>query len=148
MKKFLLFMCMFAFVLSSCIKDEPMNSECDILSAWVEGDQYESNFYEASQMRLENITTTEKDIVFSVRSLISLPTSMPVFFNITPGATIEPANGSLQDFTKGPVVYTVTSQDGSWHRQYTVSFKEASLPTFKFSFENYNTVESGSNKYH
>ena len=32
--------------------------------------------------------------------------------NITPGATIEPANGSVQDFTEGPVVYVVTSQDG------------------------------------
>ena len=135
-------------MLSSCIKDELMNSECDILSAWVEGEQYEENFYQTSQMRMENISSTEKEIVFTVRSLISLPKEMPIFFNVTPGATIQPASGTVQDFTKGPVVYTVTSQDGAWQRQYNVSFKEASLPTYKFSFEHYNTVESGDNAYH
>lgn len=135
-------------MLSSCIKDELMNSECDILSAWVEGEQYEENFYQTSQMRMENISSTEKEIVFTVRSLISLPKEMPIFFNVTPGATIQPASGTVQDFTKGPVVYTVTSQDGAWQRQYNVSFKEASLPTYKFSFEHYNTVESGGNAYH
>ena len=25
--------------LTSCIKDEPLNNECDITSAWVEGDE-------------------------------------------------------------------------------------------------------------
>ena len=147
MKKYLpLFL--FVFVLSSCIKDELMNAECDILNAWVEGDQYKENFYEASQMRMENISSAEKEIVFTVRSLISLPKEMPVFFDVTPGATIEPASGTVQDFTKGPVVYTVTSQDGAWKRQYTVSFREASLPTFVYSFENFNTVKSETNYYH
>ena len=147
MKKYLpLFL--FVFVLSSCIKDELMNAECDILNAWVEGDQYKENFYEASQMRMENISSAEKEIIFTVRSLISLPKEMPVFFDVTPGATIEPASGTVQDFTKGPVVYTVTSQDGAWKRQYTVSFREASLPTFVYSFENFNTVKSETNYYH
>ena len=148
MKKNLSLLFLFVFMLSSCIKDELLNSECDIMSAWVEGDQYAGNFYESSQMRLENISTVEKEIVFTVRSLVSLPNSLPVHFNITPGATIEPANGSVQDFTKGPVVYVVTSQDGNWKRQYTVTFKEASLPTRKFSFENYETIESNGNFYH
>lgn len=147
MKKYLpLFL--FVFVLSSCIKDELMNSECDILSAWVEGDQYEENFYQTAQMRMENISSTEKNIVFTVRSLISLPKEMPVFFNVTLGATIEPASGTVQDFTKGPVVYTVTSQDGAWKRQYTVSFREASLPTHVYSFEHYNTLVWTDNEYH
>ncbi len=136
------------FALSSCIKDELLNAECDIVSAWVEGEQYAENFYLPSQMHLDNISTSEKEIVFTVRSLISLPTKIPVYFNITPGATIQPASGTEQDFTKGPVVYTVTSQDGAWKRQYTVVFKEASMPTYKFSFENYETLESNSNSYH
>ena len=147
MKKYLPLL-LFVFVLSSCIKDELMNAECDILNAWVEGDQYKENFYEASQMRMENISSAEKEIIFTVRSLISLPKEMPVFFDVTPGATIEPASGTVQDFTKGPVVYTVTSQDGAWKRQYTVSFREASLPTFVYSFENFNTVKSETNYYH
>ena len=148
MNRYPLFLLALVLMCTSCIKDELPNTECDILSAWVEGDEYAVNFYEPSQMRLENISTTENELVFTVRSLISLPKSMPLYFNITPGATISPANGSPQDFTQGPVTYTVTSQDGSWKRDYTVVFKEASLPTFTFSFENYETKESSSNYYH
>lgn len=148
MKNSLLLLFMSALLFASCIKDEPLNTECDIVSAWVEGVQYAENFYQSSQMRVENLSTTEKEIVFTVRSLLSLPTSLPVYFDITPGATIEPANGSPQDFTKGPVTYTVTSQDGEWHRQYTVMFKEASLPIYKYSFEHFETIVSYSNSYH
>ncbi len=148
MNRYPLFLLALVLMCTSCIKDELPNTECDITSAWVEGDEYAENFYEPSQMRLENISTTENELVFTVRSLISLPKSMPLYFNITPGATISPANGSPQDFTQGPVTYTVTSQDGSWKREYTVMFKEASLPTFTFSFENYETKESSSNYYH
>lgn len=148
MNRYPLFLLALVLMCTSCIKDELPNTECDITSAWVEGDEYAGNFYEPSQMRLENISTTENELVFTVRSLISLPKSMPLYFNITPGATISPANGSPQDFTQGPVTYTVTSQDGSWKREYTVVFKEASLPTFTFSFENYETKESNSNYYH
>ncbi len=148
MNRYPLFLLALVLMCTSCIKDELPNTECDITSAWVEGDEYAENFYEPSQMRLENISTTENELVFTVRSLISLPKSMPLYFNITPGATISPANGSPQDFTQGPVTYTVTSQDGSWKREYTVVFKEASLPTFTFSFENYETKESSSNYYH
>lgn len=148
MNRYPLFLLALVLMCTSCIKDELPNTECDITSAWVEGDEYAVNFYEPSQMRLENISTTENELVFTVRSLISLPKSMPLYFNITPGATISPANGSPQDFTQGPVTYTVTSQDGSWKREYTVIFKEASLPTFTFSFENYETKESSSNYYH
>ena len=139
---------MFAFVLSSCIKDELPNTECDIVSAWVEGEQYATSFYHPSQMRHDNISTAEKEIVFSVRSLISLPKSLPVNFTITEGATIQPASGSEQDFTKGPVTYVVTSEDGEWKREYKVTFKEATMPTYKFSFENYETIQSSSNYYH
>lgn len=136
-------------MLSSCIKDELPNTECDIVSAWVEGDQYAQYFIRPSQMRLENISTAEKELVFTVRSLISLPKRLPVSFNITEGATIEPASGSEQDFTHGPVTYVVTSQDGAWKREYTVSFKEAKLPTYTFSFENYETIDANNNnQYH
>ena len=62
-----------------------------------------------------------------------------VNFKITDGATIEPANGSIQDFTNGAVVYTVTSEDGEWKRKYNVTFQEAPLPAQKYSFENVET---------
>ena len=120
--------------MASCIKDEALNKECDIESAWIEGKAYEDYFYKTTEMRKE-ISSAETDIVFSVRSLISLPTQIPLNFKITDGATIEPANGSMQDFTKGAVVYTVTSQDGEWKRTYNVTFKEVPLPAEKYSFE-------------
>lgn len=131
--------------LTSCIKDEPLNNECDITSAWVEGDEYKVYFDNPTQMHVDNISSTEKEIVFTVRSTVSLSKQIPVNFTMTDGATIEPANGSMQDFTAGPVTYTVTSQDGQWKRQYTVVFKEPILPSYKFSFEHVETVES-SNK--
>ena len=133
---------------ASCIKDEALNKECDITSAWVEGEQYAGNFYQEKQMRMENISSSEKEVVFTVRSLISLPKQLPVCFTLTPGATISPASGSMQDFTAGSVTYTVTSEDGAWKREYRVVFKEASLPSYKFSFENVDTEENSSRKYH
>lgn len=125
--------------MTSCIKDEALNKECDIESAWVEGAEYEQYFYQTTEMRKETISSAETNIVFMVRSLISLSTQIPVNFKITDGATIEPANGSVHDFTKGKVTYTVTSEDGQWQRTYNVSFQEASLPVQKFSFENVET---------
>ncbi len=87
--------------MASCIKEEALNKECDIESAWIEGVEYEQFFYQTTEMRKDKISSAETDIVFSVRSLISLSTQIPINFKITEGATIEPANGSMQDFTKG-----------------------------------------------
>ncbi len=123
--------------LSSCIKDEAANKECDILNAWVEGEENQEFFYSTSQMRKDQLGSNETEITFTVRSLIELPKKMSVYFDVTPGATIEPASGSLQDFTAGPVVYTVTSEDGEWKRQYKVQFKEADMPVREYNFENY-----------
>ena len=144
MRNYLTFALLFSLALSSCIKDELPNTECDIVSAWVEGEQYASNFYHPSQMHLDNISSAEKEIVFSVRSLISLPKKLPVNFTITEGATIQPASGSEQDFTQGPVTYVVTSEDGEWKREYKVTFKEATMPTYKFSSSASNCFSSWS----
>ena len=146
---------MIAFVLCccmiSCIKDEAPNNECDIESAWVEGSEWEKLFYKPADMRKENISSTETSITFIVRSMAMVPTELPVNFKTTAKATIEPASGSLQDFTKGPVTYTVTSEDGQWKRAYKVAFTESLLPKSKFSYENVDTLEGGFlvlNKYH
>ena len=124
--------------LASCINDEAPNKECDIECAWIEGAEYEQYFYQTTEMRKE-ISSAETNIIFSVRSLISLSKQIPLNFKITDGATIEPANGSMQDFTNGTVTYTVTSEDGKWNRIYNVTFQESPLPVQKFSFENVET---------
>ena len=56
MNRYPLFLLALVLMCTSCIKDELPNTECDITSAWVEGDEYAENFYEPSQMRLENIS--------------------------------------------------------------------------------------------
>jgi len=139
MNKYIIFIGLCCCCMASCIKDEAPNKECDIESAWIEGVEYEKYFYQTTEMRKEKISSAETDIVFSVRSLISLSTQIPLNFKITDGATIDPANGSMQDFTKGTVTYTVTSEDGEWKRKYNVTFQEAPLPAEKFSFEQVET---------
>ena len=152
MNKYIIIISLCCWCMVSCIKDEALNKECDIESAWIEGKEYEDNFYKTTEMRKE-ISSAETDIVFSVRSLLSLPTQIPLNFKITDGATIEPANGSMQDFTRGAVVYTVTSEDGEWKRTYNVAFQEAPLPAEKYSFElvetkTEQTMLGGTNEMH
>jgi len=139
MNKYIIFIGLCCYCMTSCIKDEALNKECDIESAWVEGVEYEQYFYQTTEMRKEKISSAETNIVFFVRSILSLSKQIPLNFKITDGATIEPANGSMQDFTKGTVAYTVTSEDGKWKRTYNVTFQETSLPVQKFSFEHVET---------
>lgn len=130
-----LLLLLFPMMLASCIKDELMNTECDILDVWIDGEQFKDCFYQPeTDMRIDKLASTENHIVFTVRSMLSLP-EMPVCFNLTPGATIQPASGSVQNFKDHPVVYTVTSEDGAWHREYVVEFKEPDLPKLHYDFE-------------
>lgn len=139
--KILAFFVCIAGVMTSCIKEEEQNKECDIESAWVEDENIDKLFYLASDAKVTNIISTASEIIFTVRSMESLP-ELAVFFKLTPGATISPANGSKQDFKKGPVTYTVTSEDGQWHRDYKVKCQEADLPVNECNFENFDVVET------
>lgn len=131
-----------AMLLTSCIKDEPKNMECDILEAWVEGDQMAQYFIQNTDMRISDVPSSTEKLTFTIRQLADLP-AMPVHFKLTEGATISPASGSAQDFSKGPVAYTVTSEDGQWHRTYTVEFREAKLPSNSYDFENFELSANG-----
>lgn len=132
-------------IVSACSKDEPKNAECDIISAWVQGEDYAPLFFQASDMRIDNISSTTTRITFTVRSTNDMPSQIPVFFTITDGASITPGNGSMQNFKNGPVTYTVTSEDGANQRKYTVEFRQrdANLTSsYTYSFENVDSVES------
>ena len=139
------YLTLLTLLLTSCIKDEPQNMECDILEAWVEGDHLAQHFSQNSDMRISDVPSSTEQLTFTVRQRAALP-PIAVHFKLTPGATISPANGSLQDFKNGPVVYTVTSEDGQWHRNYTVVFKESMLPSSKFDFEDFEL--SSNSKYY
>lgn len=134
---------------SSCFKDEEPNSECDITKAWVHVDNPKEVFFQVSDSAI-NVLYSKDDIEFVVRSKADI-TKMAPRFVITPGATITPANGSVQDFSAGPVVYTVKSEDGAWSRKYKVSFKPQVIikaDTLRFDFEDYRIYESDGVKFY
>lgn len=125
-------------MLSSCFKDDALSAECDITQAWVHSNDVPSMFFNATDT-LVNVTSTDSVITFNVRNMADLTAVAPMF-NITGGATISPASGSAQDFSSAGVAYTVTSQDGDWHRRYNVVFKKVTQTvsdTMAYDFENY-----------
>lgn len=136
-------------VLSSCFKDEPLNAECDIEQVVVRVDNPEQMFFQVTDT-LKQVLYTDSIINFNVRSHADLTALAPRFV-LTEGATIAPDNGSVHDFSQGPVVYTVTSQDGKWHRRYKVSFTPITVTvndTIKFDFEQFNLVTQGKSQYY
>ncbi len=125
-------------VFSSCFKDEPLNAECDILEASVSVSKPEDMFYHPSDSKFQ-VPYTDSTIIFNVRRHTALNAIAP-HFTLTDGATIVPANGSVQDFSKGPVIYTVTSEDKQWNRRYAISFLpvvQTVSDTIRFDFEHY-----------
>lgn len=120
--------------LSSCFKDEPLNAECDIEQAYVHLEHPTDVFFAPSDT-LINVISDANDITFEIKENADVSRMAPIF-RITEGSTISPANGSEHDFSNGqPVVYTVTSQDGSWQRTYNVSFRVA-YNVNEYDFEN------------
>ncbi len=143
--KYLYYIALLLLTLSSCIKDEPQNAECDILEAWVEGDNLARHFSQETDMRISEVPTTADELTFTIKQRAALP-PLAIHFRLTPGATIVPANGSVQDFREGPVTYTVTSEDGQWQRVYKVNFKETMLPSSHYDFEDFEL--SNNSKYY
>lgn len=122
--------------LSSCFKDEPLNAECDITKAYVHTDNADDMFFDITDTLVE-VPYSDSDISFTVKKKADITALSPMFC-ITEGATIEPASGSTHDFSNGPVIYTVTSEDGEWSRKYNVSFSPATRTvndTLRFNFE-------------
>lgn len=128
--------------LTSCIKDEAPNAEADIVSCSL---PKEILAYSTINVGMEfNKNINAYPIYISVKPGTDITALAPVF-ELTPGATIEPASGSVHDFTN-PVRYVVTSEDGMWHRTYSVDISiltPANIPT-SFTFEKADTV----GKYH
>lgn len=128
-----------ALLATSCIKDEPLNSECDIEVCKVHHEASDTVFYVVSDT-LQEVNSVDTVINFYTRSRINPQdlSQVRVTFDLTPGATITPANGSVQDFSQGGVVYTVISEDKRWSRKYKVRFVPMAILNPVFDFE---TVE-------
>ena len=128
--------------LVSCIQDEPLNAECDILDV-------EQSWVDANPgLLIGNPRVENTRVAFTIQPG-SDRTALNPTFELTPGATITmkqdgadvPANGATRDFSS-PQIYTVHSQDGLWHKDYQVSFSPRKSIT-KLSFEDFRLDATG-----
>lgn len=142
--------CVAMVTLVSCIKEEPLNAECDIEKAWVEVDNFEDIFYHETDAQVE-VTYASDVVIFNVKPEADL-TALAPHFTLTEGATITPENGSVHDFSNADgVKYIVRSQDGKWSREYTVRFiKPYNVITdvINMDFELFSLVDPKLKKYY
>lgn len=115
---------------TSCIKEEPLYREADIETFTIEGEG------------LITSSISENRIQLVISDSANYEELVPVI-TLSPNATVEPASGVKQDFTND-VVYTVTSEDGNYTKQYTVS---VTLSSYKFDFEGWHTEGVGKMAY-
>ena len=103
-------------IFNSCIREEALNAECDITRVVLSVPSPANFFYQLSDS-IKNVSSSDSVITYQVRDSADI-TALAPCFDLTEGATIEPANGSIHDFSLGPVNYTVTSADHNWSRHY------------------------------
>ena len=142
----ILFSC--CLLLTGCFKDEAANTECDIEVVSVEVENPDEVFFHPTDAVI-TVPAESSTIVFEVRQQADLTALAPVF-QLTPGATIVPESGTVHDFSNGPVVYTVTSEDGQWHRTYEVGFrrvKQTKSTVIALDFEHFS-LEPSAQKYY
>lgn len=113
----------------SCVRQEPLNAECDILEVSLPGDELNR------QPLIENDKVT-----LIVKNDVSLMNLAPEF-ELTRGATIEPASGTSRNFLI-PQTYTVTSEDGEWHKEYTVAVEKNNTINLNYNFDNVKVVSA------
>ncbi len=80
---------------------------------------------------VKDVASSDTSIVFYLREDFTDSTqlqALKINFKLTPGASITPENGSVQDFTHGSVHYRVTSEDRQWHRDYHVKSSHSYSP--------------------
>lgn len=150
MKNSLCAFALFAFFsLVSCVQDEPANSECDIEEARVLASDVEALFFTPNEAVME-VASADTSIVFYLREDFTDSAQLRAVkmdFKLTPGATVTPANGSVQDFTNGGIDYRVTSEDRQWHRDYHVRFALIRPIETSLSFEHVR-LEASKGRYY
>ena len=127
---------------TSCIKEEALNAEADITKCILPQEMLTRPSIDVFQPFDKSLNAYP--IYLPLNKNVDVRKLAPTF-ELTEGASIEPASGSTHDFSR-PVRYTVTSQDGMWHRTYAIMHKkQQNLPNF-FHFETAKT--DGKNHYH
>jgi hypothetical protein len=118
----------------SCIQDEPLNAEADILKCHIHD----------SIMKADPQISNDKITILTKKS--TDVTKLAPEFDLTPGATITPASGTVRDFTTSQI-YTVLSQDRKWSKDYSVAFNMFELPV-EYNFEHAKLVTQGKKSYY
>ena len=122
--------CALFAAMSSCIKDEPLNSECDILEVTVPGDV----------LNREPVISNNK-VTLVVKNGVDVRSLAPEF-KLSEGATIDPPGGTVRNFTN-PQSYTTTSQDGEWHKTYIIEVQHNnSAISLEYDFENVRHIKA------
>ena len=133
---------------TSCFGDEPDGCEADIEVVTLHVSSPEDFFFQATDS-MQVVFSTDSVVTFAVRGGADVSALSPVL-TLSPGATVEPASGSTHDFSQGPVIYTVTSEDGKWQRRYRVNVVPTMVTvtdTLKYDFEHYE-LETATQRYY
>ena len=122
---------------ASCIKDEAPNAECDITGV---------SFGSSDILNRAPVISNDR-VLIMVNTNVNITALAPIF-TLTPGATIQPENGTVRNFTT-PQEYVVTSEDGQWHKTYVVDVQRPGSINLKYNFEHVRQVSalSGSASY-
>lgn len=128
MKKLFLYLPV-VLLFSSCIQEEALNAEADIVACTIMNEEGIPDENVKGDLFIGN-----NMIAVQAMPFIELAKLAPVF-TLTPGATVVPASGTVRDFST-PQEYTVTSQDGQWSKVYKVIIDTFRLPV-KYDFEHY-----------
>ena len=116
---------------TSCIKDEELNTEADILECILSQDILTRQDIDVYRPYDNDINAYPIYLPIKKGTDVS---KLAIEFKLTDKATIEPASGSVHDF-RLPVRYTVTSEDKQWHRTYAIFAKEPKRIPTTFHFE-------------
>ena len=133
MKRLFFLLSLAVLLLSSCIKNEPLNPEADILTF---------NLSEADKsIMLSSAIITNENVTVSIdeesKSKIKL---LAPIITVTNGARLEPASGTARDFSTTQV-YRVYPENGKGFKEYKVNF--VSFYPTTYGFENWTTKGAG-----
>ena len=133
-----------SIALTSCFKEEALNSECDIRKAYMHLDFPLQMFYNETDT-VKVVDSGSNTIIFDVRDTCDI-TALAPRFKLTKGATIFPESGSKHNFTDS-IVYLVTSEDKNYSRRYSVRFNKiaetTAQDTVHYNFDNFALNTTG-----
>lgn len=138
-------------LLHSCMGDEPLNMECDLLSITIDTEG-QNVFYNEGDASMsidgKTLTYTQDTLTFITRIDATIGI-FPVKISYTEGATPylyegtdkKPfSNGTKVDFSQGDRHFVIISEDGAWHRDYFVRVVHRNVTGGDMFFD-FNTYE-------